>query len=286
MKESLKAYWAPGLFFEELDIAYMGVIDGHDVGALREAIGEALEAGTAGGRPLQDREGQGLRPRRGGRARGDGEVARGQAGVDRERRCRRAKPKPAKAPEPAPAAVHEGVRRGAGGRGAARRARDRDHRRDELGHRPGHPPARAARPLLRRRASPSSTPCCSPPGLALQGAKPVAAIYSTFLQRGFDQIVHDVCLQKLDVVFAMDRAGLVGDDGPTHHGAFDISYLRGLPNIVLMAPRDEAQLVHMLRTALVHEGPVGAALPARRGGGRAAAGLAVDARARARRAAA
>ena len=87
-------------------------------------------------------------------------------------------------------------------------------------------------------------------GLALQGAKPVAAIYSTFLQRGFDQIVHDVCLQNLNVVFAMDRAGLVGDDGPTHHGAFDISYLRCLPNMVLMAPRDEAELVHMLHTAL------------------------------------
>ena len=79
--------------------------------------------------------------------------------------------------------------------------------------------------------------------------KPVAAIYSTFLQRAFDQIVHDVCLQKLNVVFAMDRAGLVGDDGPTHHGAFDIAYLRCLPNIVLMALRaDEAMLVNMLRT--------------------------------------
>src|SRR5664280_2143632 len=75
-------------------------------------------------------------------------------------------------------------------------------------------------------------------GLALEGVKPVAAIYSTFLQRAYDQIVHDVCLQKLNVVFAMDRAGLVGDDGPTHHGAFDIAYLRCLPNIVLMAPRD------------------------------------------------
>ena len=94
-------------------------------------------------------------------------------------------------------------------------------------------------------------------GLALQGAKPVCAIYSTFLQRGFDQIVHDVCLQSLNVVFAMDRAGLVGDDGPTHHGAFDISYFRPLPNIVLMAPRDEAMLVHMLRTALAHDdGPI------------------------------
>jgi 1-deoxy-D-xylulose-5-phosphate synthase len=98
-------------------------------------------------------------------------------------------------------------------------------------------------------------------GLALQGCKPVAAIYSTFLQRAYDQIVHDVCLQKLNVVFAMDRAGLVGDDGPTHHGAFDIAYLRCLPNIVLMAPRDEAMLVHMLRTALLYDGPIALRYP-------------------------
>ena len=102
-------------------------------------------------------------------------------------------------------------------------------------------------------------------GLALQGGKPVAAIYSTFLQRAFDQIVHDVCLQQLNVVFAMDRAGLVGDDGPTHHGVFDIAYLRCLPNIVLMAPRDEAMLVHMLHTALRYDdGPVALRYPARR----------------------
>jgi 1-deoxy-D-xylulose-5-phosphate synthase len=99
-------------------------------------------------------------------------------------------------------------------------------------------------------------------GLALQGVKPVAAIYSTFLQRAFDQIVHDVCLQKLNVVFAIDRAGLVGDDGPTHHGAFDIAYLRCLPNIVLMAPRDEAMLARMLRTALTYDdGPVALRYP-------------------------
>ena len=99
-------------------------------------------------------------------------------------------------------------------------------------------------------------------GLALQGCKPVAAIYSTFLQRAYDQIVHDVCLQKLNVVFAMDRAGLVGDDGPTHHGVFDIAYLRCLPNIVLMAPRDEAMLVHMLHTALrFDDGPVALRYP-------------------------
>jgi 1-deoxy-D-xylulose-5-phosphate synthase len=102
-------------------------------------------------------------------------------------------------------------------------------------------------------------------GMALQGGKPVCAIYSTFLQRAYDQIVHDVCLQQLDVTFAMDRAGLVGDDGPTHHGAFDVSYFRSLPNVVVMAPRDEAMLVHMLRTAIAHEGP--AALRYPRGAG-------------------
>jgi 1-deoxy-D-xylulose-5-phosphate synthase len=98
-------------------------------------------------------------------------------------------------------------------------------------------------------------------GLALEGVKPVAAIYSTFLQRAYDQIVHDVCLQKLDVTFVMDRAGLVGDDGPTHHGVFDIAYLRCLPNITLMAPRDEAMLLHMLRTALVVDGPMAIRYP-------------------------
>ena len=106
--------------------------------------------------------------------------------------------------------------------------------------------------------------------MALQGAKPVCAIYSTFLQRAFDQIVHDVCLQKLNVVFAMDRAGLVGDDGPTHHGVFDIAYLRCLPNMVLMAPRDEAMLVHMLHTALIYDdGPVALRYPRGDGGRRA-----------------
>ena len=92
-------------------------------------------------------------------------------------------------------------------------------------------------------------------GLATQGFKPVCAIYSTFLQRAFDPIVHDVCLQKLPVVFCMDRAGLSGDDGPTHHGLFDIAYLRGIPEIVLMAPKDEDELSDMMLTALQIPGP-------------------------------
>ena len=92
-------------------------------------------------------------------------------------------------------------------------------------------------------------------GMATQGFKPVCAIYSTFLQRAFDPIVHDVCLQKLPVLFCMDRAGLSGDDGPTHHGLFDIGYLRDIPDIVLMAPKDEDELSDMMLTALQIPGP-------------------------------
>jgi 1-deoxy-D-xylulose-5-phosphate synthase len=92
-------------------------------------------------------------------------------------------------------------------------------------------------------------------GMATKGYRPFCAIYSTFLQRAFDQIVHDVALQNLPVVFCMDRGGLSGDDGPTHHGLFDISYLRGIPNIIHMDPKDEDELQDMMQTALEHEGP-------------------------------
>lgn len=98
-------------------------------------------------------------------------------------------------------------------------------------------------------------------GLAREGMRPVAAIYSTFLQRGFDQIIHDIALQKLPVVMALDRAGVVGEDGPTHHGVFDLSYLRLIPNLVIMAPRDEQELRSMLRTALSSELPVAIRYP-------------------------
>ncbi|PID39248.1 MAG: 1-deoxy-D-xylulose-5-phosphate synthase [Proteobacteria bacterium] len=103
-------------------------------------------------------------------------------------------------------------------------------------------------------------------GLAVEGFRPVAAIYSTFLQRAFDQILHDVCLQNLPVIFCMDRAGLVGADGPTHHGVFDIGYMRMIPNLALLAPRDEDMLRHMLETARRCGRPVGIRYP--RGAGR------------------
>jgi 1-deoxy-D-xylulose-5-phosphate synthase len=92
-------------------------------------------------------------------------------------------------------------------------------------------------------------------GMACEGLKPVAAIYSTFLQRAFDQVVHDVCLQNLNVTLAMDRAGIVGADGPTHHGLLDIAYLRGYPNIVLCAPKDEAELRDLMLTCIEHPAP-------------------------------
>ena len=98
-------------------------------------------------------------------------------------------------------------------------------------------------------------------GMATEGYVPVVAIYSTFLQRGYDEILHDVCVQNLHVVLALDRGGLVGADGPTHHGVFDFAYLRSIPNMVIMAPKDENELQHMLKTAIEHSGPISLRYP-------------------------
>ena len=108
-------------------------------------------------------------------------------------------------------------------------------------------------------------------GMACDGLKPVLAIYSTFLQRGYDQLIHDVALQGLDVTLAIDRAGLVGQDGPTHHGTFDLSYLRCIPNMVIAAPSDENQCRQMLQSAWLHDGPAAVRYP--RGEG---CGVAID----------
>jgi 1-deoxy-D-xylulose-5-phosphate synthase len=108
-------------------------------------------------------------------------------------------------------------------------------------------------------------------GMATEGLLPVVAIYSTFFQRALDQIIHDVCLPNLPVTLAIDRGGLVGDDGPTHHGVFDLSFLRFIPNLVIMAPKDENELRHMLHTAILHPGPAAVRYP--RGNGE---GVALD----------
>ena len=104
-------------------------------------------------------------------------------------------------------------------------------------------------------------------GWAAEGLKPVVAIYSTFLQRAYDQLIHDVCLESLPVILAIDRGGIVGADGPTHHGLFDLSFLRSLPNMVVMAPKDENELCRMMKTAIFHDGPVAFRYPRRSGTG-------------------
>jgi 1-deoxy-D-xylulose-5-phosphate synthase len=265
LKESLKAYWAPGLFFEELDLAYVGVVDGHDVHALREAVGEALEANRPVVVHVKTVKGKGFAPAEEGGLEGmeKWHAAKPASIVGRRPAEEPAKQEPQKPVAPQYTAVFGG-------------AMVDECRRDErvvgitaaMNSGTGLNVLQKAMPeryydvgIAEQHAVLFAA------GLALQGMKPVAAIYSTFLQRAFDQVVHDVCLQNLNVVFAMDRAGLVGDDGPTHHGVFDISYLRGLPNMVLMAPRDEAMLVHMLRTATEHEGPIALRYPRGEGEG-------------------
>jgi 1-deoxy-D-xylulose-5-phosphate synthase len=275
IKAAIKAYWAPGLFFEELDLAYMGVIDGHDVHALRGALTEAFDADRPVVVHIHTVKGKGFAPAE-------------EGGLESMEEWHAAKPKsivngePASTPKPVPvtetdspegievlekppaagsppqytqvfaeAMVAEaeaderviGITAAmAGGTGLQKLADEVPEQYYDVG-------------IAEQNAVLLAS------GLALQGAKPVCAIYSTFLQRAFDQIVHDVCLQDLDVTFAMDRAGLVGDDGPTHHGAFDVSYFRPIPNVVVMAPRNEAMLVHMLHTAIAHDGPAALRYP-------------------------
>lgn len=263
LKESIKAFWAPGMLWEELDWAYMGVVDGHDVHALREALREAIAAerpvvvhvSTVKGKGFAPAEEGGLEGMEKWHAAKPNSIANGAPAV-----IPAAKPSDAKAPPKPPQytavfgnALVEECRRDErvvgitaamnSGTGLNILQRELPERYFDVG-------------IAEQQAILFAS------GLALQGCKPVAAIYSTFLQRAYDQIVHDVALQRLNVVFAMDRAGLVGDDGPTHHGVFDIAYLRPLPNMTLMAPRDEAQLVHMLHTALqFDDGPVAIRYP-------------------------
>jgi 1-deoxy-D-xylulose-5-phosphate synthase len=262
LKESIKAFWAPGLWWEELDWAYMGVIDGHDVRALREALREALAAQRPVVVHIATVKGKGFAPAE-------------EGGLEGMEEWHAAKPKSIVNGSPArPLAVlnGEGLKTAAAPQytqvfgQALLRECERDER--VLGITAAMNSGTGLSIL--QKAMPEryfdvgiaeQQAILFAAGLALEGAKPVAAIYSTFLQRAYDQIVHDVCLQKLNVVFAMDRAGLVGDDGPTHHGAFDIAYLRCLPNIVLMAPRDEAMLVNMMRTAIEYDGPIALRYP-------------------------
>jgi 1-deoxy-D-xylulose-5-phosphate synthase len=255
LKESVKALWQPGLWWEELDWAYMGVIDGHDVRAVRKALRSAFEAERPVVIHVATVKGKGFAPAEEG----------GLEGMEKWHAAKPhsiedGRPAPKRPSKPAPPQYTQ----------VFGEAMVRECERDErvvgitaaMNSGTGLSILQKAMPdryfdvgIAEQQAVLFAA------GLSLQGMRPVAAIYSTFLQRAFDQIVHDVCLQALNVTFCMDRAGLVGDDGPTHHGAFDIAYLRCLPNITLMAPRDEAMLVHMLHTALQIDGPAAIRYP-------------------------
>jgi 1-deoxy-D-xylulose-5-phosphate synthase len=252
VKESIKAFWAPGLWWEELDFAYIGVVDGHDVRALRDALRSALAAERPVVIHCATVKGKGFAPAE-------------EGGLEGMEKWHAAKPKSIANGEPAKAAAASPAAKPAPPTYTEvfGNALVRECRRDEriIGITAAMNSGTGLNILQRELPDhyfdvgiAEQQAVLFAAGLALEGCKPVAAIYSTFLQRAYDQIVHDVCLQRLNVVFAMDRAGLVGDDGPTHHGMFDIAYLRCLPNIVLMAPRDEAMLVHMLHTALTYDG--------------------------------
>jgi len=294
LKESIKAFWAPGLWWEELDWAYMGVVDGHDVRALRQALREALAAerpvvvhvATVKGKGFAPAEDGGLEGMEKWHAAKPNSILNGvptqPVPTQTTAQPDLAQPDSSGSADAASKSAPKQPAKGARVGGlqytqvfgeALVRECERDVRvvgiTAAMNSGTGLNILQKALPdryfdvgIAEQQAILFAA------GLALQGIKPVAAIYSTFLQRAYDQIVHDVCLQKLNVVFALDRAGLVGDDGPTHHGAFDIAYLRCLPNIVLMAPRDEAMLVNMLRTALSYDdGPIALRYPRGEGTG-------------------
>jgi 1-deoxy-D-xylulose-5-phosphate synthase len=251
-KASVKQLMVPGMLFEELGFTYLGPVDGHDVDGLVETLRQArsikgpilIHAMTTKGKGYDPAERDACRFHRTAPFDIDsGEPALpspssfttvfGSALVRLAQSDKRI------------VAITAAMPDGSGLVPFAQRFPDRFF---DVGMAEGHALTFAA-------------------GLAAAGLRPVVALYSTFLQRAYDQALHDICLQNLAVTLAVDRAGLVGEDGPTHHGAFDLSYLRHLPNMTVMAPRDGARLAAMLATALAGDGPAAIRYP------RAAAGL-------------
>jgi 1-deoxy-D-xylulose-5-phosphate synthase len=255
--ESIKGLLVPGLFFEEMGFRYFGPVDGHDLKLLLDLLKKI----KAERRPVllhvMTRKGKGYRPAEAepeafhsaprfepltGRLKANGtgptytEVF-GRTLCELAERDERI------------VAITAAMAAGTGLEPFKRRFPERFH---DVGIAEEHAVVFAA-------------------GLAIAGMRPVVAVYSSFLQRAYDQILHDVCLQKLPVVFAVDRAGLVGEDGPTHHGVFDISFFGMMPNMTLLAPKDERELRDMLHLAFRHEGPVAIRYPKGTGTG---AGLA------------
>ena len=242
MKDSVKYLLVPGMFFEELGFTYLGPIDGHDLPLLVEVMEKAKSLRTPVLVHVLTQKGKGYPPAEcqadkfhgvgpfcveSGKALKGGQAPTytsvfGDAMVEMAKT------------NPDLVAITAAM---SGGTGLDTFALKYPERFFDVGIAEQHAVTMAA-------------------GLASQGKHPVVAVYSTFSQRAFDSLIHDVCLQNLPVILALDRAGLVGEDGPTHHGAFDLSFSRFIPNLTIMAPKDEAELRDMLHTALSLNGPV------------------------------
>ncbi len=255
VKEGVKAALVPGMLFEELGFQYIGVADGHDIESLRADIRRALAVEGPVLLHVRTIKGRGYEPAEKAPDRFHGtspfSVSTGE--------CAPSDPSgPPSYTEAFGRALVTLAREDervvgitaamAAGTGLDHMEREFPHRFFDVGIAEGHAVGFAA-------------------GLAAAGLRPVVALYSTFLQRAYDQLIHDVCLPGLPVVFAVDRAGLVGEDGPTHHGAFDLSFLRAVPGITIFTPKDEAELQLLLATALSMDGPVALRYPRGRGTG-------------------
>ncbi|MDR3541870.1 MAG: 1-deoxy-D-xylulose-5-phosphate synthase [Desulfosporosinus sp.] len=252
-KDSLKYLLVPGLIFEELGFTYLGPIDGHDQSLIEQVLEQAKQKKGPVLVHVVTRKGKGYKPAEenpgvfhgvGPFDPATGKVTEKSApptytAVFGETLCTLANK------DPKIVAISAAMPSGTGLSVFASQFPDRFY---DVGIAEQHAVTFAA-------------------GLAFGGLKPVVAIYSTFYQRAYDQVLHDVCLQQANVVLAIDRAGVVGDDGPTHHGVFDISFFRIIPNLIFMAPKDENELRHMLFTALQQNGPVAVRYPRSAGQG-------------------
>jgi len=247
LKDSLKYLVVPGMLFEEFGFIYLGPIDGHDIKALTGVLQRAKATKGPVLVHVLTNKGKGYRPAEinPGRFHGVGsfDISTGEVYKNSN--------KPTFTDVFGRAIVRLANKNDRivaitaampGGTGLTNFARLFPRRFFDVGIAEQHAVTMAA-------------------GMACGGYRPVVAIYATFLQRAYDQIMHDVCLQNLPVTFAIDRSGIVGEDGPTHHGLFDFAYLRPFPNMVVMAPKDENELQHMLVTAVKHSGPAAVRYP-------------------------
>lgn len=246
-KQGLKQFLVPGMFFEEMGLTYLGPVDGHNIGQVGRILKDAKRVNGAVLVHVITKKGKGYGPAERMPSRFHGaEPFEPETGLPCARKKKAAYTDVFStvmckmgAREPKLVAVTAAMPDGTGLKRFRNMYRDRFF---DVGIAEGHAVTFAA-------------------GLAAGGMKPVVAVYSSFLQRAYDQIIHDVCIQNLPVVFAVDRAGLVGSDGETHQGIFDLSYLSGLPNMCVMAPKNKWELADMLKYAIQYNGPIALRYP-------------------------